>query len=340
MPKTLTAASIPFSPAVEQLGHTAPLHHSFDYPLLGVPVRLRSNSQAVLEAAERSFGRWQRLPSEHVAVVPPRGLDVIVHPTADGTTNSASREPFVHRMHGDVFMAASASNLMTAYLAEGKALAFVTPEMVADDVHFRYSVLECLSLLLATAKDRTPVHAGAVVWNGQAVLLMGQSTVGKSTLCYACVRQGFQLLDEDVVYVSLHGGLKIWGTSSRIHLLPDAQRHFPELDGIPPQIQANGKLKMAIETAPTNEQEGCFFAQSALLCMLERRAGGDSSIQEIDPASAIAAISQSAEPGFDFARGKSAAARALVENGVHRLCIGSDLDRAVQLLKSLTSESE
>ena len=43
--------SIPFSPAREQLGHTAPLSEHLDVPLLGVPVRYRSNSPAVIASA-------------------------------------------------------------------------------------------------------------------------------------------------------------------------------------------------------------------------------------------------------------------------------------------------
>ena len=102
--------------------------------------------------------------------------------------------PFVQRAHGEWFVAASGANLLTARMDRGEALGFVTPELVADDAQFRYSALECLALLLASWRDRTPVHAGAIVHAGRAALLVGPSSAGKSTLCYACVRAGHAAL--------------------------------------------------------------------------------------------------------------------------------------------------
>ena len=85
-----------------------------------------------------------------------------------------------------------------------------------------------------------------LVRNGRPILLLGRSRSGKSTLCYACLRQGFQLLAEDVVFVSLEPTYRLWGGSSRLHLLPDAPPFFPELATITPQVQANGKVKIGI----------------------------------------------------------------------------------------------
>ena len=89
------------------------------------------------------------------------------------------------------WLAASGGSMLSAQMSAGVATAFVTPELAADEGNLRHNVVECLGFLLVNYRDRTPVHAAAVVRNGRAVLFMGQSTAGKSTLCYACVRAGF-----------------------------------------------------------------------------------------------------------------------------------------------------
>src|SRR5262245_31398405 len=162
---------------------------------------------------------------------------------------SVAAVPFTMRVHSDCFLGTDGANLLTAQLDRGFALGFVTPGLMADEARLRYHALELLALALVSRRDRLPIHAGAIVRRGRAVLLAGRSTAGKSTLCYACLREDFQLLTEDVVYVSRRGGLRLWGIPWQIHLLPDAVRHFAELADIPSALQANGKRKLAVETA-------------------------------------------------------------------------------------------
>jgi hypothetical protein len=327
---------IAFTPASDPLGHTAPLDQCARFPLLGLPLEIQSNSPAVLAAAERSFGHWRALAAELVAPVAPLLVQVIVHPAAQALSCKAE---FVQRVYGARFVAASGANLLTAQLDHGVALAFVTPELVADDQQFRYHVLECLALLLASWRDRTPVHAGAVVWDGRAVLLVGQSTAGKSTLCYACLRAGLQLLAEDVVYVGLRDGLRLWGNPDRIHLLPDARERFDELAEYGPHIQANGKHKLAIEVAALGPDARRHSVEQATVCLLERHAGWASALTPIAPQLAIDALSRNLEPGFDLHQRATEVAGALAQGGAYRLRVGRDLSGAVALIRRLASAS-
>src|SRR5262249_23698400 len=201
-------------------------------------LEVRSNSAAVIAAAERSFGHWRQLEAQLIAPTDPLIVSIVVHPPTIGsppaavdnrqlkltTHNSQLTTQFIQRVHGDCFIASSGANLLTARMDHGQALGFVTPDLLADDVHFRYHVLECLALLLASWRDRTPIHAAAVIHTRRVALLVGPSAIGKSTLCYACARAGFSLLAEDVVYVSLRDRPRLWGNPWRIHLLPDAPR--------------------------------------------------------------------------------------------------------------------
>jgi hypothetical protein len=389
--------TIPFTPATDSLGHTAPLDQRATFPLLGVPLEIRSNSSAVIAAAERAFGGWRGLDPELIDPAELCVVSIIVHEeprtenhritepqsrepqnrepgalwanhtasvlssqvhsaNGNGTGNGAGTSahateavgirtltpeprtltPFVQRLHSDCFLASDGANMLMAQRPARQAMAFVTPELVADEPRLRHHVLELLGLLLATYRDRLPVHAGAVVRQGRAVLLTGRSTAGKSTLCYACLRGGFQLLAEDVVYVSMRRGMRLWGVPWQIHLLPDAVRHFAELADVPVALQANGKFKLAVETSSFGADRPRRYVERAIVCMVERHAGVSSALERIDPCIPIAAMTHDLESGFDLYGDPRAAIEALVADGAYRLHVGSDLAAAVALLKELT----
>ncbi|HMQ35093.1 MAG TPA: hypothetical protein PKD53_30525 [Chloroflexaceae bacterium] len=328
--------SIPYTSATDLLGQTAPLTFALKVPLLGVPVVYSSNSPAVIKAAGRALAIWRDLPPELVAPGPPARVAVIVHPIGPGDPKVPPAERFVFRAHGDSFLAASGGNLLGAQMAASVATAFVTPELAADEPNLRHNVIECLGFLLVSHRDRTPVHAAAVVRGGRAVLLAGPSAAGKSTLCYACVRAGFGLLAEDTVSVSLEGGMRLWGHPSRIHLLPDAPRLFPELAGLAPRVQANGKLKLAVDVAALGPDRLVTHADRAVVCFVERAAGQASRLAPMDAGEAAAALSDPREPGFDLLRDRApTVAHALTAGGAYRLTVGADPAAAAALIAHL-----
>ncbi len=329
------ASSILYTPAADLLGHTAPLDQRARFPLLGLPLEIRSNSPAVIAAAEQSFGRWRDLAPELIEPSDPLIVDLIVHTAHGDDQRSTPQAHFIQRVHGDWFIASSGANLLTARRDHGQALGFVTPELVADNAHFRYNVLECLALLLASWRDRAPIHAGAVAHAGRAALLVGPSGSGKSTLCYACARAGLSLLAEDVVYVGRRDRLRLWGNPWRIHLLPDAPRLFPELNDRPVQIQANGKRKLAVDVADLGSALLHCHAERAVVCLVRRHAGHASTLTPIEPQAAVAALSHNLEAGFDLSTGAGVVAEALAAGGAYRLDVGSDLAGAVELLREM-----
>jgi hypothetical protein len=326
---------INYSPASDLLGHSTPLAECLALPLLGVPLEFRSNSAHVIAVAARALGRWRELPPALIEPGPPLRVDIVVQPLGPGDPPATAGGPFVFRAHGETFLAASGGSILSAHMAHGQALAFVTPALAADEPNLRSLVIECLGLILTTRRDRTPVHAAGVLRGGRALLLYGASTAGKSTLCYACLRAGFQLLAEDAVHVSLHGGLRLWGNPGQIHLLPDAPRLFPELASHTPQVQSNGKLKLAIDAAALG---GLALSHSgpALVCLVERRPGQASRLEPIPAAEVAAALGDPREPGFNLLREQAPrAASALAASGAFRLRVG-DPASAVALLETLT----
>jgi len=329
------AAPIRYTPARDLLGHTAPLDQRAQFPLLGLPLEFRSNSPAVIAAAEEAFGRWRDLAPKLIAPGDLLTVDLIVHPAQANQHSTMPQAEFIQRVHGDWFIASSGANLLTARRDHGQALGFVTPELVADNAHFRYNVLECLGLLLASWRDRTPIHAGAIAHAGRAALLVGASGSGKSTLCYACARAGLSLLAEDVVYVGMRERLRLWGNPGRIHLLPDAPRFFPELADRPVQIQANGKRKLAVDLAELGTTLLHCHAERAVICLVRRHDGRASSLTPIAPQIAIAALSRNLEAGFDLSSSTKIVAEALAAGGAYQLEVGRDLAGAVELLREM-----
>jgi hypothetical protein len=327
--------TIPFTPARDPLGHTAPLDQRARFPLFGLPLEIRSNSPAVIAAAEQSFGRWRKLALELIDPSDPLIIDLIVHPADVNDHCTMPQAQFIQRVHGDCFIASSGANLLTARRDHGQALGFVTPDLVADNTHFRYNVLECLALLLVSCRDRTPIHAGAVAHAGRAALLVGPSGSGKSTLCYACARAGLSLLAEDVVYVGLRDRLRLWGNPWRIHLLADAPQLFPELTDRPVQIQANGKRKLAVDVADLGTALLHCYAERAVVCLVRRHDSHASTLTPIQPQAAAAALSHNLEAGFDLYSGTSVVAEALAASGAYQLDVGSDLAGAVDLLREM-----
>ena len=325
-------------PPRDALGHTADLAHRATFPLLGVPVEVRSNSASVLAAAECAFGGWRDLAPALMAQVPPAIVSVVVQPVEPALTAYGPR-PFVHRAHDGCFVASDGANLLTARYDEGRALAFIAPELLLREAQLRHNVLQLLALLLATRHDRVPLHAGAVVVDGLAILLAGRSTAGKSTLCYAAVRDGFELLAEDVVYISRAPGLRLWGLPERIHLLPDAVRFFPELIGVEPEIQANGKLKIGIETASIGAGRAVRHAERVVVCIIKRHAGAVTRVEAVDPKWAAAVLSEDREPGFDLYEGTRAAAEAVAAGGAYRLTVGHDLGQAIAALRGIAGHA-
>lgn len=329
------AAAIPYTPATDILGHTAPLDQCARFPLLGLPLEFRSNSPAVIAAAEGAFGRWRDLAPELIEPSDPLIVDLIVHPAHGSGEASIPQAQFIQRVHGDWFLASSGANLLTARRDHGHALGFVTPELVADNAHFRYNVLECLALLLASRRDRTPIHAGAVAHAGRAALLFGASGSGKSTLCYAWARAGLGVLAEDVVYVGLRDQLRLWGNPARIHLLPDAPQLFPELIDRPVEIQANGKRKLAVDLADLGAPLLHCHTGSAVVCLVRRHNSHTSTLTQIAPQVAAAALGHNLEAGFDLSDGTGSVAEALATGGAYQLDVGSDLAEAVALLRAM-----
>ena len=168
---------VEFTPPANDLYRNAPLDFAAEFPVLGIPVRFESNSEAVIRAAEESFGVWRCIADrpELIAAVSAR-VRLFVQDGNEGTDGHASlryRWPDPDRM-----LVSTPGSFGVAEVNRYEAYAFVTTSLVADTAHFQYGILEAMALVLVTGADRHPIHAATVSREGAAVLLCGASSSG------------------------------------------------------------------------------------------------------------------------------------------------------------------
>src|SRR5262249_42856450 len=163
---------------------------------------------------------------------------------------------FLTRMQEPYLLVTAGSSLGFADRAAGFAAAFLTPGLIADRLTAQVCFLECLGVYLVSPGRPGALHAAGVVPHGRfalpagpaagavhqarCALLPGPDGAGKSTLAYACLRAGFGLLAEDIVFAAEPGDAgEVFGNARHLHLLPDAVRLFPELADTPCVRQLN-----------------------------------------------------------------------------------------------------
>jgi hypothetical protein len=119
-----------------------------------------------------------------------------------------------------------------------------------DAGYWKRVILPCLVGIASASVGITPVHCACVVKDQFGLLIHGESGSGKSTLALSLSLNGFSYLSDDCTYISLsESGLRCWGSSAPLKLLPEAITYFPALTATVPGPSLNGEL--AFEIDPT-----------------------------------------------------------------------------------------
>jgi hypothetical protein len=322
-----------FHAAHDPFGRTAPLVERASFPVLGVPLEVRSNAPSAIALAESAFGPWRRLdPSliEPRSRRPPARLDIVVHEAGDDAPPPAS---LVLRRHGPVFAAGAGANLFVTVLDRRHAVAFVTPSALADAAWADWHVL-AWGRFAVSLIDRVPIHTAAVVGRRRAVLLAGPSGAGKSTLCYAGASAGLGVLSDEVVHVSLERGLRLWGLSPAVPLDPAASRWFPELHALTPVVRANGKRRVMAPLPGSAGPPRLTHGGTLVTCRIERSRSEDYGVVRMDDAETGDLFTL--EPGFDqMPEARPAAVAALLAQPTFVLRSGGDPTRAAAVVARL-----
>lgn len=233
----------------------------------GVGISIQTDSISILCAAEELFER----PASPVAM-PQLSLQVATDPRC------ASLPPWpkpAFRVEGAQFhVEFGAGNRLLMDPATGVAQGSVGPAMAHDVNYWRLMVLPAFFGTLCYAAGTCILHCACLARDGQGILLAAPSGTGKSTLCYALAKRGYDYLSDDWTYLYRENGrLLASGLPLPMKLLPDCGRWFPELGKQTPALTLNGELayEFDVEAAGLRTARSC---EPQLLLFLDRT-GGD-----------------------------------------------------------------
>lgn len=320
---------------INQIGYQGTLVFEDEIPVLGIPVHFRSNRQLVIERVNSALGHWNLLAEEFCDREFKLVVDIITQVSTCKSTSASIN--FYHWFHGDTYLACQDGNLLSANLGKGKALAFVTPDLLGDEPAFTWFVIEALALILMPASRRVAFHASAVTKAGKGIAFIGRGGAGKSSLAYACLRRGFNLLSEDIIYAGTESDYRIWGNATKIHLLPDSIRLFPELKGRDPRLHPNGKFKIAVPLSEIDSSSPALQVKSITTCLIEPNHLNHDSSLELDSSDYVRdTILSSQDIVFNqHSKYLPLGLEHLLGHDTYRLKVGNDLNAATDLLMNL-----
>jgi hypothetical protein len=283
---------------------------SLSATVLGIPFRLVTNSLPILEMARATYAPADAGETPH----PRLQVRVLVTSEREGRP---LRPPIValpewHRLELDLF-----GGVARADAIRGEAEARVS-NTAAGALGFREWVLDHLVLFLVTNADRIPLHVAGVVRHGKALLLAGPSGRGKSSLTYAAMNEGWQVLADDAVYLQRRPERRLWSIARDIHLPRHASRHFPELAHASELVRADGRAKIAVPV-PSSARAPIPWSGSVALCLLGEASGGGRP-ERVPDAVANDEMRATLQGGFSrFADAMDACTPWLTEGGCWRL---------------------
>ena len=244
------------------------------YPL-GYPVEIASRSDAVHQAAAQNWWAWPALFDKA-----PLRFEIELHHGPD-----PDRRPVFEAPTGWLKFSAGHRNFAAFDLRARAGYMSVGAGVLRDPTAFRHHWLEALVLTALDSAFFTPLHAACVARDGAGTLLCGDSGAGKSSLAYACARQGWTLVSDDAVHLA-PGPERIGvGGSNLIHLREPARRLFPELEAEAAQRAPNGKQAIEIDAASA----GFRTARQAIAsrCLFLKRRRGPVEIRPFPAAAAV-----------------------------------------------------
>src|SRR5215469_16973441 len=248
----------------EQLYEDDPLLSKVEMPLqatlfpLGFPLRLSTNSPAVIEAANTSWGIFEQ------KFMSP-ALELRIGVTKGGNSPSDLPPAPVARLQwGHLINIADVNNFTVIDFKAERSFGWVTQSIAESPRYLRYYLLDSAVMGMVSGLRAGCLHAACVAPFGRGMLLCGNMAAGKSTLAYAGARTGWTLICDDASYMPLDRDDRlVVGNYHRIRFRSSAVDLFPEFEGRPvtPRVAGN---KPAIEV-PTSELPELITADSTLV---------------------------------------------------------------------------
>lgn len=230
--------------------------------MVGARCDLSTNSWGILS----SLSRWEAPPAAERSYS--FELNVIVDPEAK---SDRSATPHFRGFHHLVFGSFGADESFVFDLLRRKVSGVVSEETAGDERFWNTRLLPTAIGLLGATIGVVPLHCACLDKDGEGLLLAGDSGTGKSTLAVALSRCGFGIVSDGWTYVGKNrNDLAAYGILAPVKLLPDAVRHFPELDGLNAARASNGEIAFEVDAAVAFGAEVCCESHPRWLVFLER----------------------------------------------------------------------
>jgi hypothetical protein len=201
-----------------------PLHLQATFYPLGFPLSIRTNSEQVMKAAEKTWGEFERL-----FAIEPITMNIGV---TDGGAAACPPAPVCRIREHLCSNIADGENFAISDYKQGFSLIWVNRTTLDHEGYFRYFFLESAAMGQIANRHAWGIHAACVELDGEGVLLCGDSGAGKSTLSYACSRAGWTFISDDGSYlVDGRDDRLIVGNCTQARFRPPSERFFPELRG-------------------------------------------------------------------------------------------------------------
>ncbi|MCC6390496.1 MAG: hypothetical protein IT167_07825 [Bryobacterales bacterium] len=310
--------------ARDPLLHEEPMPYEALYFPYGFPLRVRTNSERILELAAESWGRFSACCMEE---------PLELHVGIAGEAVAFPGEPLVRSRRHLLTISSDSQHFGVCDFEAGFGCCWLTRRVLDDPSFLRYFFLESHGYSLVCERYLTGIHGACMAHNGHGVLLCGASEAGKSTLAYACAKRGWTFICDDGSFlVRAAADHTIAGNPYRIRLRPSATALFPEVGARHCGVSANGKRSMELDTegflrAPRSPVEYVIF--------LNRGRAGPATIRPFSKEEALRQMETVICYGRESTREQQRESlRRLLALDVLELSYG-ELDSAVDCLESL-----
>ena len=204
----------------DPFGERAAVAQRLQMDLLGVRFRFEATNRALLGIVKRAY---QRLPSHRFAGAAPI-VTVRLIATVDDPGLRWREPPPLRTVAGGGLVAGTmdAANFAVLTPAARTGLVAVSSRMRHFDYHARYELLEfAVFTLAARVQSLVPLHAACLGARGRAVLLLGDTGAGKSTLALHGLLGGLEFTSEDSSFVC-PARMLVTGVANFVHVRTDA----------------------------------------------------------------------------------------------------------------------
>jgi hypothetical protein len=206
-------------PGQDPFGEQSSGERRVRHTLLGARFVFRSTTHRLLRLVESAYGG---LAASARRGAPTFDLELRLAPGRKlRRTRPGTLRPFAGSsgLLGGIM---DADNFVLLSPATGSGLISVSPQMLRHPYQVRYELIEFAVFTLASrARQLLSLHAGCVAQAGRALLLMGSTGTGKSTLALHCALQGLDFLSEDATFVDA-GRLQAYGVPNFAYARPSA----------------------------------------------------------------------------------------------------------------------